>query len=332
MKIKKSSNDNGSIVPVKDKMEEEKPNQIKPKICFVEAKNNTLKSYKTNKEELLKLKARRMSNQYERKYPGSEEQHFVRERSVDSDSGIASAESALDTLKKLAKSMNNEQIGATEHITETLDNNQKRRNKYEWKVNYFSPSSLYRRNKDLLRPEDDQKKKLRAMIEAKVLRNVRNAIKDTEFVSAESVFKLAVNFSVATKKLAAFHPRKVAKNEEVFVHESEIMFRRAKPSVCQAKSSLQRLQDLATGWYCCYVTIRGDAAWEKVKPCSDGMRKKCEQFAPTAKNAPPRATEIFAEVNDICEAIINRVDVYNEPDLVEIEEEEISYWEAKVKK
>ena len=65
MKIKKSSNNNGSIVPVKDKMEEEKPNQIKPKICFVEAKNNTLKSYKTNKEELLKLKARRMSNQYD---------------------------------------------------------------------------------------------------------------------------------------------------------------------------------------------------------------------------------------------------------------------------
>ena len=332
MKIEKLSNKKESIVPIKDVMGVEKPNQIKPKVSFIEKEMDTLDNYRTNEEDLLKLRARRMSNQYEGKHPGSGEEYFVRERSVDSDCGVATDESVLDTLKKLVKSMNNEQTPHTEQITETLDNDKDRkREKYERKVNYFSPSSLYRRNNDLFRPEDEQKKKLRAMIEARVLRNVKNPtqiIQNAPIV--ETVCKLKANVSVATRKLSAFHPRKSAEKEDILLFDCEVILRSDKPSICQAKPSVQRLQDLATGWYCCYLTVRANAAWEKVKHSSDGIKKKCELFAPTAKNSAFRAAEVFTE--DICKATIETVAVYKVPEIEEIEEGEMICWDMKVLK
>ena len=306
-------------------------NQTNYNISFIVTEIDSLDDHKTNTEDQSKLKARRMSNQYERKHAGSDEENFVRERSVDSDCGLSSAESVLDTLKKLAKSMNNEYIPPTEQITETLeDKKDRKREKYERKVNYFSPSSLYRRNNDLFRPEDEQKKRLRDMIEAKILRNVKNASHKVDVQVIESVSKLEPKFCVATRKLSAFHPRKVSEKKEILLQECEVIFRRDKPSICQAKPSIQRLQDLATGWYCCYVTIRGDAAWERVKQNSDGMKKKCEQFAPTAKNFAARAAEVFSEDN--CKATIDNIHVYKLPKIEEIEEEAINCWGIKVLK
>ena len=144
----------------------------------------------------------------------------------------------------------------------------------------------------------------------------------------ETVCKLTANLSVATRKLSAFHPRKLAEKEEILLLDCEVILRSDKPSICQAKPSIQRLQDLATGWYCCYLTVRTDAAWEKVKHSSDGIKKKCELFAPTARNAAPRATVVFSE--DTCKATIETVAVYKLPEIKDIEEGEITSWEMEV--
>ena len=127
------------------------------------------------------------------------------------------------------------------------------------------------------------------------MRDIKKAGQESVGSLAESVCKLEVNLSFANRKLSAFNPRKAAEKDEILVYDSLLILRRSKPSSCQAKPSIQRLADLSTGWYCYPLVTRSEAAWERVKQTSDGMRKKCELFAPKAKNTAARATEIFEE-------------------------------------
>ena len=206
-------------------------------------------------------------------------------------------------------------------------NKGKRRERFERQVNYFAPSNLFNRNFNLFRPEDEQKKAIKARVEAKVLRSIKHAIQDRHCIIVESVCKLETNLSVAQRKLSAFNPRKAAVEEEIVLHESVQILRRSKPSVCQAKPSMQRLQDLSTGWYCYQVTVRNNAAWEKVKPSSDGMKKKVELFAPKAKNAAQRATELLEECR---KSIVEIVIVYLMPEEKQIEEEATAFLDTEV--
>ena len=177
-----------------------------------------------------------------------------------------------------------------------MDKREERRKRVN-QLTYFMPSSLMScsRNFEGFRPEDEHKKAVKAIIQAKVMRNIKQAGQDSVGPVAESVCKLEVNLSFANKKLSAFNPRKAAEKEEILVYDSLLILRRSKPSACQAKPSIQRLADLSTGWYCYPLVTRGEAAWERVKQTSDGMKKKCELFAPKAKNTASRATEIFEE-------------------------------------
>ena len=255
---------------------------------------------KSSEDELRKLKARKMSNPFEATFTGSDVDYFVKERSVDSDCGVSSMESVMDSLKKLAKSLIPKQISNKEQTKGNQNTNAEKREERLKKVNpltYFMPSSLLSCSRDYegFRPEDEHKKAIKARIHAKVLRNVKQALQDSVGPVTESVCQLEVNLSFATRKLSALNPRKAAEKECILVHDSLLILRRSKPSACQAKPSIQRLADLSTGWYCYPLVTRGEAAWERVKPASDGMKKKCELFAPKAKNTATRATEIFEE-------------------------------------
>ena len=292
--------------------------KVPPTVSFYEMDEDILVDSKSQEDKSTKLKARKMSTPCAVRY---DVECFVRDRSVDSDSGVSSMESVLDSLTKLAKSISPKQAATKGQITETLedDNKGKRRERYERQVNYFAPSNLFNRNFNLFRPEDEQKKALKARIEAKVLRSVKHAVQGRHCLIVESVCKLETNLSVAQRKLSAFNPRKAAVEEEIVLHESVQILRRSKPSICQAKPSVQRLQDLSTGWYCYQVTVRNNAAWEKVKPSSDGMKKKVELFAPKAKNTAQRATEVVEE--ESLKPIVEIVIVYLMPEEKQIEEE-----------
>jgi hypothetical protein len=164
-------------------------------------------------------------------------------------------------------------------------------------LTYFMPSSLMSCSRDYegFRPEDEHKKAIKARIHAKVLRSVKQAMQDSVGPVTETVNKLEVKLSFATRKLSALNPRRAAEKEWILVHDSLLILRRSKPSACQAKPSIQRLADLSTGWYCYPLITRNEAAWERVKQTSDGLKKKCELFAPKAKNTAARATEILEE-------------------------------------
>ena len=241
-----------------------------------------------------------MSNPFEATFAGSDVEYFVKERSVDSDCGVSSMETVMDSMKKVAKSLIPKQISNKEQTKGNPNPNSEKREERLKNVNpltYFMPSSLLSCSRDYegFRPEDEHKKAIKARIQAKVLRSVKQAVQDSVGPVTESVCQLEVNLSFATRKLSAFNPRKAAEKEEILVHDSLLILRRSKPSACQAKPNIQRLADLSTGWYCYPLVTRSEAAWERVKQASDGMKKKCELFAPKAKNTAARATEILEE-------------------------------------
>jgi hypothetical protein len=309
--------------------------KVASKVSFGKVDIDFPNDSKSSEDELGKLKARKMSNPF----AGSDVDYFVKDRSVDSDCGVSSMESVMDSLKKLAKSIIPKQISNKEQTKGNQNLNSDKRERRLKKVNpltYFMPSSLMSCSRDYegFRPEDEHKKAIKARIHAKVLRSVKQAAQESVGPVAESVCKLEVNLSFATRKLSAFNPRKAAEKEEILVHDSLLILRRSKPSACQAKPSIQRLADLSTGWYCYPLVTRGEAARERVKQSSDGMQKKCELFAPKAKNTAARATEILEEEHArVIFQEINKLLLADEMIIEEgfsTEENTLSCWETEV--
>ena len=77
--------------------------KVASKVSFGKVDIDFPNDSKSSDDELGKLKTRKMSNPFEATFAGSDVEYFVKERSVDSDCGVASMESVMDSLKKLAK-------------------------------------------------------------------------------------------------------------------------------------------------------------------------------------------------------------------------------------
>ena len=132
---------------------------------------------------------------------------------------------------------------------------------------------------------------------------------------SESVSNLAIKTYHALKKLSAPHKYKTALVQQQAVFDCEIFVKKvARPKHCKARPTIQRIQDLQSGWYLLgwkegdvnqlvlsglylYPTlVRDVATWGKVKQSSDGLKHKCEMFDTAADSSYCRATPLVQEL------------------------------------
>ena len=242
---------------------------------------------------------RKLSFQYERPSLFDIDMLFVKERSVESDCGVSSTASVIDTLAKLARSvcMNKDERVEEDSTSQNELSKKKEKIKLTNTMRYSRPNNLISscRVFERFREEDEQKKAVKQRIINKVMAAVKHPKHELTMSFFERVGKLELPLCYAHKKLSAFSPRKIAKSKEILKYDCEEELLRARPNICRAKPSVQRLQDLMTGWYCYPTSIRTANPWEKVGNTSCGMKKMCEMFAPKAKNSGARAKEIIEE-------------------------------------
>ena len=86
---------------------------------------------------------------------------------------------------------------------------------------------------------------------------------------------------------------KLLESEDILMIENEYH-----PRYDSAKTSVQRMQDSEDE--CCHHLItRSNATWERIKPISYGIKKKCEIFAPKSNQMFSSKAKLTTE--NVCE-------------------------------
>ena len=267
---------------------------------------------------------------------------FVKERSVDSDCGKSTLESVMDSLKKFVKAVNpkhefpsdiarkqkEELIKATNNkkrleINDELSPTVTQAKKYNG-CNFFG--SRWRSCQDL-RTSDEHKKAIRDGVQIKVLSRLNAAVypKDDHLKDhlREQIVEIKrQEIDLEKQFLVVYATVQVTCTpvRETVVQESHLLLENDElkeleifthPQYYTARYCFERMDD-SEDELCHHLITRNNATWEKVKPISDGIKKKCELFAPRANNVGYKnATVTIEAVCDYEQAVENKTFLVN---------------------
>jgi hypothetical protein len=220
----------------------------------------------------------------------------------------------MDSLKKLVKTINPKREFPSDIAKKNKEEQKKAEKERQSSTcrmmktsDLFSPdlSKNYERSNGIsfsgsrwrscqdLRTRDEHRKAIRDGLQLKVLSRTNQAVRQKVEDGSECFNQQIAIFVVADRKNVSVHNifplvynpvREAAMKEYLIVFESEnlpLIENDYQPRYDSAKSSVQRkrMQD-SEDEYCHHLIIRSNATWERIKPISYGIKKKCEIFAP----------------------------------------------------